>query len=193
MTDNVSDNIHFRFPKIIISGSPMNKEFTKNNLQTYIFLRLQSFSVLREFKQEQHISRFEAYCDLIDRAQCQNMKLNRGAIKADLRQGEFIVTYAILAEEWGWTRPSVRRFIDDLEQAGLLAKRQFKTSYILSLPLHVLPDNFADDLTKEETHELPADVPEDLLSSEEDSEEQKSGSQSGTSTGNSTGTSSDKG
>lgn len=133
----------------------MKNLISANNLQTYILLRLQSFSVLRETKPEEHTSRFEAYCDLIDRAQCQNMRLQRGALKTSLKPGEIHVTYGDLADKWGWARPSVRRFIDDLEEAGLAVKRQFKTSYIIYLPIHVLPEHLAEQMSEDNSPDLP--------------------------------------
>lgn len=123
------------------------------SLQTYIILRLQSFAVLREKNPEEHTSRFEAYCDLIDRAQCQNMRLDRGANKASLKQGEVMTTYSELADKWHWTRTAVRHFIEDLESAGLATKRAYQKSYIIFLPIHVLPQQLAEVVSETDIEE----------------------------------------
>lgn len=67
-------------------------------------------------------SRGQAWVDLIGRANWKATERWSGAELVKVKRGQLLTSEGALAERWGWSRGKVRRYLNTLENAGMISK-----------------------------------------------------------------------
>lgn len=80
------------------------------------------------WKQKRKFSQFEAWLSLLFKASYQDKQIQFDGKIVDIKKGELITSETKLAEEWGWSRSTVRAFLDRLEKTAMCT-RQCTTKY----------------------------------------------------------------
>lgn len=73
-----------------------------------------------EFFADEPYSEREAWLWLIGNAAWKSCRVRRGKVVADLSRGQVAATVRALADQWGWSKSRVDRFIDRLAEAGMI-------------------------------------------------------------------------
>jgi hypothetical protein len=68
-------------------------------------------------------SRMEAWLWLIAKARFKPSEIDIRGQRVSLARGQYVVTHAKLAQEWGWTVKQVRGFLDGLEHREMIVRK----------------------------------------------------------------------
>ena len=112
-----------------------------------------------EFWNEKPFSRGQAWVDLLLKANFKDCKkLIKGQL-VELKRGQFIRGIDVLADDWGWSRMKVRRFLDMLEQEGMIAKNGTPNGTLVTVENYAF---FQDGRPPDDTpSDTPGDTPDD--------------------------------
>ena len=80
------------------------------------------------WKQKRKFSQFEAWLSLLFKASYKDKKIHFDGEIIDIKAGELITSELKLANEWGWSRNTVRAFLKKLE-ATTMCTRYCTTKY----------------------------------------------------------------
>uniref|UniRef100_A0AB33IW75 Uncharacterized protein n=1 Tax=Prevotella sp. GTC17254 TaxID=3236794 RepID=A0AB33IW75_9BACT len=109
----------------------LDKETTKNNCKNYeIRVSAELLELLccdYTFKNTKRFSRIQAFQNLIERY-----------CTAEMKQEDMAVNMERLSKSWGWSRPSVMRFVQNLEAMNVLEVFSVVTSKMVRLRKDIL-------------------------------------------------------
>ena len=90
--------------------------------------------------EDKPFSRGQTWVDLIGRANWKATERWSGAELVKVKRGQLLTSEGALAERWGWSRGKVRRYLDALEKAGMIAKNSTAKGTAITL------ENYAKNL-----------------------------------------------
>ncbi len=73
--------------------------------------------------EERKFSKFEAWIDILFRANHKDEKTIINGQLVDVKRGSFITSEVKLSQKWNWDRKTVRRFLITLENEKMIAKK----------------------------------------------------------------------
>lgn len=83
-------------------------------------------------KPSSRYTKMEAFWDLLDRCTEEPYIYNRYNTQVEIKRGQFVSTFIDLASVWGWHRPTVTKFINDLVRLGVVEYTKHYSSIIFS-------------------------------------------------------------
>ena len=100
---------------------------------------------------ERRLSPFEAYIDLLSRANWKPSQVELGGRRVTIEPGQLLCSAGSLATRWNWPRTSVQRFLDALHAGRLAGRLSHSEATVLTL----YPDG---DMPKSELTVSPAEA-----------------------------------
>ena len=82
-------------------------------------------------KDNHKFSRYDAFVWLVEHIRSGRAVFNSSGLRST--KMEYIASYTRLADIWHWSRPTVQKFIEELDSLSVIAKKKNGNAYIFTL------------------------------------------------------------
>lgn len=105
------------------------------------------------FKEKRKFSKFEAWIDLLMRANHKNTKILLGNELIELKRGQFVTSEKKLMEAWNWGKSKTRNFLELLENDGMIIKESDRKKTIITICNYAIYNDTETEIRPQTDHE----------------------------------------
>lgn len=108
------------------------------------------------YVEKRNFSKFEAWIDLLMRANHKDTKVLLGSELIEVKRGQFITSVRKLCEEWNWSNTKVINFLKLLEKDGMIAYKSDAKKTVITIVNYGFYHSSEIEKTTQERHENDA-------------------------------------
>lgn len=105
------------------------------------------------YEEKRKFSKFEAWIDLLMRANHKDTKVVLGNELIELKRGQFITSELKLMEAWGWGKSKTRDFLKLLENDGMIVKKSDRKKTTITICNYSVYHDYENENRPQSDHE----------------------------------------